>query len=91
MLRIDLSRQAEKFLNSLPPKHARQIAEHLLSLQKDPEATESIELKGYAPFRRMKSGEYRVVFRNEGDTIFVALIGKRNDDDIYRQLQRLFR
>jgi mRNA interferase RelE/StbE len=39
----------------------------------------------------MKSGEYRIVYYFEKDTIFVALIGKRNDDDIYKQLQRLLK
>ena len=91
MPRIDLSRQAEKFLKSLPAKHALQIAEHLLSLQIEPDVADSIEMKGYTPVRRMKSGEYRIIHRQDGDTVFITLIGKRSDDDIYKQLQRLLK
>jgi mRNA interferase RelE/StbE len=91
MPRIELSRQAAKFLGSVPAKHGMQISRHLLALQAAPDDIVSAELKGYAPYRRMKSGEYRIVYYLEKDTIFVALIGKRNDDDIYKQLQRLLK
>ena len=53
----------------------------------DPEPPDS-SLIGY-PYRRADIGEYRIVYRVEGDCLKVALIGKRNDDEVYRQLKSL--
>lgn len=88
MLRIDASRQAAAFLQSIPAKHARQIVERIEALARDPAKQPHEELRGYAPMRRMRSGEYRVIFRIEAETLFLLLIGRRNDDDIYKALER---
>ena len=91
MLKINLSKDAERFLKKIPAKHSKQIAERLYTLLQDPEALPSVELKGYAPYRRAKSGEYRIIFYVEEDTLFVPLIGKRNDDEVYQLLKRFLR
>ena len=88
---IDLSRQAAAFLEALPVKQARQIAEKLQKLASDPEALPSELLKGYSPMRRLRAGEYRIIFTVEERTIKVRIIGKRNDDDIYKALERGFK
>ncbi|HKI13788.1 MAG TPA: hypothetical protein VKA12_02035 [Roseiarcus sp.] len=41
--------------------------------------------------RRLKSGEFRVIFALEGDVAPVRLIGKRNDNEIYEALERAWR
>lgn len=90
MLRIDPSRQALKFLDQLTPKHGRQIAAKLLQLRGDPHPPDSKGLKGFdQPYLRATVGEYRIVYRVEEDTLKVVIIGKRNDDEVYRQLRRL--
>ena len=81
---IDLSRQAERFLRELPEKQARQIAAELLMLVADP----SEQLRGYAPMRRLRAGEFRIIFAIEGAVVQVRLIGKRNDDEIYKVIER---
>ena len=91
MPRIDLSRQAAQFLRDLPAKQARQIAEKLRLLESDSASLPSETLKGYAPLRRAKSGEFRIIFALEADVIAVRLIGKRNDDEIYRALERTWK
>jgi len=88
---IDLSRQAAAFLHSLPVKQARQIAKRLQLLANDPQALPSELLKGYSPMRRLRAGEYRIIFTVDERTIQVRLIGKRNDDDIYKALERGFK
>ena len=90
MKRIELSRQAASFLKGLPAKHARQVAEKLDLLAKE-EAAPSEMLKGYAPMRRLRAGEYRIIFVAEADFVQVRLIGKRNDDEIYKALEKLGR
>jgi mRNA interferase RelE/StbE len=90
MLRIDPSRQAEKFLRQLTPKHGRQIAAKLLQLRQDPHPNDAKPLKGFDyPYLRVTAGEYRIVYGVEGDTLHVFVINKRNDDEVYRQLRRL--
>mgnify|MGYP003334996429 CR=1 FL=1 len=88
---IDLSRQAATFLEAMPVKHARQIAEKLQILATDPEALPSELLKGYSPMRRLRAGEYRIIYMVEERIIQVRLIGKRNDDEIYKALERGFK
>jgi mRNA interferase RelE/StbE len=54
----------------------------------EPLAVPIEDIKGLPPFRRLKSGEYRIVFYIEGEELHITLIGKRNDDDIYKKLKR---
>lgn len=75
----------------LPAKQARQIAEKLKLLAADPSSLPSEGLKGYAPMRRLKSGEFRIVFVVEDDVVQIRLIGKRNDDEIYKALERVWK
>jgi mRNA interferase RelE/StbE len=91
MPRINLSRQAAAFLEALPAKQGRQIAERLSALAEDPATLPSETLRGYAPLRRIRAGEYRIIFAISDDLIEVRLIGKRNDDEIYKALERGWR
>ena len=91
MLRIELSKQASRFLRDVAAKPARQIAEKIRQLAIDPSALPSEALRGYAPLRRLKSGEFRVVFAIEADALRISLIGKRNDDEIYKALERTWK
>jgi mRNA interferase RelE/StbE len=88
MLKLRLYRDAERFLQKIPTKHAQQIFERILALRVEPLAVPTEDIKGLAPFRRLKSGEYRIVFYIEGEELHITLIGKRNDDDIYKKLKR---
>lgn len=85
---LDISRRAVRFLDQLPPKQFRQVVSKVLSLLDDPEPQDSQRLIGY-PWRRADIGEYRIVYRVESDVCKVAVIGKRNDDEVYRELRGL--
>lgn len=90
MLKIRSSKEAGRFLQRVPPKHGRQLVAKITSLAADPNPPDSKELKGYPrPWRRATAGEYRIIYRVEGDTLLVEVVGKRNDDEVYRQLRRL--
>ncbi len=91
MLKIKISKDADRFLKKIPAKHARQIFERIALLRNDPFAIKSLELKGFSPFCRFRSGEYRVIFRIDDDTLHITIIGKRNDDEVYKQLRRFLR
>jgi len=88
MLELDLEKRAERFLEKLPKKHAAQIARKLLLLLEDPYPSDSKLLHGVS-LHRLDSGEYRVIYRVERKTLEVYLVGRRNDGEVYRKLDRL--
>lgn len=87
MKKLDLTHDALKFLEHLPPKQFRQAVTKVFELMEDPEPHDSKQLVGYE-FRRADIGEYRIVYRFDREFLYVYLIGKRNDDEIYRRLAR---
>ena len=88
MLKLNLSKQSRKFLETLVPKHARQIAVKISELRNNPRPQDTKQLKGYEDYWRAESGEYRIIYRTENETLCVVIVGKRNDDDVYQKLSR---
>ena len=86
-----LSKQALRFLKKIPAKHAAQIIEKIEKLANDSKAVPSVQLQGYPQLMRAKSGEYRFIFRlSEGTlTLLVLRVGKRNDGEVYKNLDTL--
>lgn len=93
MPQLDLKPRVLKFIKTLPPKHKRQIKDHILSLGNNPFPADSKSLVGFEHYRRTDSGEYRVIYRYEpeADLVMVVLVGKRNDDEVYRVARRLLK
>jgi len=85
MLKLLVSKKAQKFLDDLPPKQFRQIMKKVFALLENPRPHDSKELRGY-PFLRNDVGEYRIIYDVQGDTLRLILVGKRNDAEVYRQL-----
>ena len=88
MREVNLSKDAGKFLKKLPPKHRRQMAERILGLSENPLAVDTSKLRGYDDYRRADIGEYRIIYRFSQSMVFVTLLGKRNDDEVYRRFKR---
>lgn len=88
MLKIETSRQASKFTRKLPPKHQRQIVAAIDRLLLTPYPHDSIQMQGlYSHLRRVSVGEYRIVYHVVENIISIDVIGKRNDDEVYRLLK----
>ncbi len=88
MLRLNLRKEVLSFLEGLPAKQFKQITAKMFDLLRNPSPPDSVRLKDH-PYSRVTVGEYRIVYRVEGDELMVAIIGKRNDNDVYRALKRL--
>ena len=85
----NLSRDARDFIEKVPHKHAKQILLRILGLCQDPQPPDSVQLKGSGEgYRRTDVGEYRIIYRVVADTLEIPLIGKRNDDEVYRRFSR---
>ncbi len=87
MLNLDFSAQAIKFLKKLSGKPAKQIKKKIEEMRSNPYPQDSAKLYGY-PFLRTDSGEYRIVYLVNGDTLEIKIVGKRNDDEVYKKLAR---
>jgi len=88
MLKLALGRRADKFARKLPHKQEGQIGRKLAELLTVPFPNDSERLKGM-DLSRVDVGEYRIIYRVRGDMLDVPIIGKRNDDEVYKRLKRM--
>ena len=88
MRRLDINRDTLKFLANLQAKQYRQVVQKLFGLLADPMPNDSSQLKE-SEFWRADIGEYRIVYRFDDSTVYVVIIGKRNDDEVYKKLERI--
>jgi mRNA interferase RelE/StbE len=87
MRKLVLNKPVLKELEELPAKQYRQLVSAILDLLAEPCPHYSKALEG-TPYRRLAIGEYRVVYRADGEFVHLVVAGKRNDDEVYRHLQR---
>lgn len=92
-MKVDFSRQASDAARKLQPKPARQTAVRIAKLRTDPHPQDCKKLHGM-DLLRVDSGEYRIIYRIGRDEqggepiLHIEGIGKRNDDEVYRRLER---
>lgn len=90
MLKLTLTKNAEKTLLALQSKQFKQVGASMLNLLSDPYPHDSETLKGaLRGERRVDIGEYRIVYAVAGDVVEVLVIGKRNDDEVYKRWARM--
>jgi len=88
MHKIDITKAAGKFIKKLPPKQYRQVVSTILALRENPTPNDSKQLSGYTEYNRVDIGEYRIIYRFDSDIVYIALVGKRNDDDVYKRFKQ---
>lgn len=87
-MNLELTNDARSFLENLPAKQYKQVAGKIFELLRNPYPQDAKHIKGIQGYRRVTSGEYRIAYSVVGETIRIALVGKRNDDEIYKILER---
>lgn len=89
-MKLDFYPNVEKFIKTTQPKHSRQLFLKCLELSRNPYPNDAAKLVGFKDNRhRVDSGEYRIIYRVNDDDIQIMMIGKRNDDSVYRDSARL--
>lgn len=90
-INLDLSKRANDFLQQLPPKQFKQVVSAIFSLLNNPKPFDTKLLAGYDKLYRKDIGEFRIIYRyfQETEKVFIVLVGKRNDDEVYKLLRRL--
>jgi mRNA interferase RelE/StbE len=87
-MKIDMTKASVKFLDKLQPKQFRQIVRSIFKLRESPIPHDAKKLAGYSEYQRIDIGEFRIVYRVENDVLKIAVIGKRNDDEVYKKFAR---
>lgn len=90
MRKISFSKRSADFLTDLPSKQFKQILVSILKLTHNPIGHDTKKMKGFDNLYRVDTGEYRVVYEFDNEVIYVDLVGKRNDGEVYNRLKRLF-
>lgn len=85
-MRIVISPRAEKELKRTPKIHQIAIVKKIRSLTSSHGLSRE-KLIGYKDIYRVRVSQYRIVYRQRSDEIFIVLIGHRKD--IYRLLNQL--
>lgn len=87
-MNLELTNAARSFIKDLPAKQSKQVTNKIFDLLRDPYPHDAEKIQGLQGYRRVTSGEYRIAYTVVGETIRIALVGKRNDDEIYKALAR---
>ena len=78
-MEIRLSRQAEKFLDKLNDKQLLIVINAICGLTAKPPKGDIRKLKGYINEKRLRVGTIRVIFKVEGDIVYVSDIDFRGN------------
>jgi mRNA interferase RelE/StbE len=71
----------------IPPKQYRQVVSAIIELLNEPFPHYSRPLAG-SSFFRLEVGEFRVIYNADDGAVSVLGVGKRNDSEVYRLLDR---
>lgn len=91
MKELILKERVKKFLKDLPQKHQTQIKNYIFSLLENPRPHDVKSLKGHHPYLRGDIGEYIVIYWYGDSFVEIMLIGKRNDDEVFRIAKRILK
>lgn len=84
---LSLTNDAKRFLDRLDAKQYRQVVRRILALIDDATPPDSIKMTD-SEYRRVDQGEYRIVYYLDAHTVYVIVVGKRNDDEVYAKARR---
>lgn len=85
---LDLSKDARNFLQSLQPKQFKQVATKVHDLLREPYPNDAKHLSGYAGYRRIDAEEFRVCYTVVDSIVRIVVVGKRSDDEVYKDFAR---
>ena len=87
MYNLRIEKSIWSALRPLPPKHFKQLVLKMSALQDTPRPQ---DCKRIGAAYRVDSGEYRILYTIDDARrlVTIRLVGKRNDDEIYREARR---
>lgn len=90
MLKVKPTKDFCDTLNGMQEKQFKQIWSCLLNLLVNPRPHDSKKIGEYKerPIYRVDSGEYRLVYQYDEVLLYPLILGKRNDDQVYKEMKR---
>lgn len=86
--KLSITKEALDFVRGLESKQFKQVMNKVLSLLGGPTPADSIQMKGFESLYRTDIGGNRIVYRFDDENVAIIVIGKRNDDAVYKQVER---
>jgi mRNA interferase RelE/StbE len=86
---VEVAPKAEAQIKTLPKPEAKRIVAKLAQLATDPRPPKSEQLSGSPPFRRVRVGDYRVIYAVDDTARTVIVARVRHRKEAYRDLDRL--
>ena len=83
-LRIEIMRTARRGLLALPAAKQRAIASKITALAENPTPDGCIKLKTRGDFRRIRVGDYRIVYNIDPLQQLVTVVAIAHRRDVYR-------
>ena len=87
--KVEIRPAALEFIRKLSPKHQRQIRSKIDGLENNPRPANAEQLRGYADFWRLRSGDYRIIYTIQDQILLVTVVTVGNRGDIYERLRRM--
>lgn len=81
---IEFSKPALKQLSKLPQKMRQKVADEIGSLADDPRPADCKKLSGEDDLYRIRTGDYRVIYRIQDDVLLVLVIRIGHRKEVYR-------
>lgn len=84
--RIVFERNAEREFDALDKPVRGRIAQAIERLRGDPFASPNVKALVGSPDRRLRVGDYRVIFRIVGDQVIILIVRIAHRREVYRDL-----
>lgn len=87
MLKPNLTNDALRFWKKRDSKQFLQILQAITSLCDEPRPVDSISMGNGSHYRK-DVGEFRVIYKFDNETLYIAVVGNRNDSAAYEEFDR---
>ena len=87
MLKPDLSNDTMRFLKKRDGEQFLQIFQAITGLCDEPHPVDSSSMGNGSHFRKVV-GEFRVIYRFDDKTLYITVVGNRNDSAAYQEFDR---
>jgi mRNA interferase RelE/StbE len=86
--RVEWSRDAAKEILRIDKRDAERIIAATESLASQPRPQQSTELRGFDGLRRLRVGDYRVIYHVREERLIVLVISVGHRRDVYSKIRR---
>jgi mRNA interferase RelE/StbE len=82
--KIELKPSAVRDMKSLPPSVRKRVAQKIDALASDPYPRGSIKLEAEDNLRRIRVGDYRIIYQVRREILVVFVVRVKHRGDVYR-------